>query len=158
MYTAHGYRALRGLFRDSLLWGNPVIFTDGGKSYNYHGVSPQSVNITGFIHNIHRVSLRFLQPSSINSAGLPCRDPAIPSPRSFHGVKICSAVLSCKKGHCALYWFLSYIDSWLKLTSSWLLKERMLKEMPSTRQINVHKREQKVFNVHFFYVYKNSRF
>ena len=27
------------------------------KSYNFHGVSPQSVNITGFIHNIHRVSL-----------------------------------------------------------------------------------------------------
>jgi hypothetical protein len=28
-----------------------------GKSYNYHGVSLQSVNITGFIHNIYKVSL-----------------------------------------------------------------------------------------------------
>ena len=62
-----------------------------GKSYNYHGVSPQSVNITGFIHNIHRVSLWFLQPFFIDCAGFPCRDPVIPSTRSFHGVKICSA-------------------------------------------------------------------
>ena len=59
------YRALRVLCRFSLMWGNPVIFTDCGKSYNYHGVSLQSVNITGFIHNIHRVSLWFLQPFSI---------------------------------------------------------------------------------------------
>ena len=64
-----------------------------GKSYNYHGVSPQSVNITGFIHNIHRVSLWFLQPFSIDSAGFPCRDPIIPSPHSFHGVKICSVLI-----------------------------------------------------------------
>ena len=63
-----------------------------GKPYNYHGVSPQSANITGFIHNIHRVSLWFLQPFSIDSSGFPCRDPVIPSPHSFHGVKICSVV------------------------------------------------------------------
>ena len=31
-----------------------------------------------------------IQPFSIDSAGFPCRDPAIPSPHSFHGVKICS--------------------------------------------------------------------
>ena len=54
-----------------------------GKSYNYHGGSPQSVNITGFIHNIHRISLWFLQPFFVTNAGFPCRDPAIPSPRSF---------------------------------------------------------------------------
>ena len=30
MYTVNIYRALRGLFRFSLLWGNPVIFTDCG--------------------------------------------------------------------------------------------------------------------------------
>jgi hypothetical protein len=28
----------------------------------------------------------------LDFAGFPCRDPAIPSPRSFHGVKICSEV------------------------------------------------------------------
>ena len=40
--------------------------------------------------NYHGVSLQFLQPFSIDRAGFLCRDPAIPSPRSFHGVKICS--------------------------------------------------------------------
>ena len=40
---------------------------------NYHGVSPQ-----------------FLQPFSVDSADFPCRDPTIPSPCSFHGVKIWS--------------------------------------------------------------------
>ena len=59
---------------------------------NYR-VSPQSVSITGFIHNILRVSLWFLQHFSIDSIGFPCRDPVIPSPCSFHGVKICSAIL-----------------------------------------------------------------
>ena len=33
---------------------------------------------------------QFLQPFSIDSAAFPCRDPAISSTRSFHGVKICS--------------------------------------------------------------------
>ena len=42
------------------------------KSYNYHGVSQQSVNITGFIHNINKVSLWFLQPFSVDSADFPC--------------------------------------------------------------------------------------
>ena len=56
-----------------------------GKSYDYHGVSLQSVNIKGFIHNIHRVSLRFLQPFSIDSAGFPCRDSVIPNPVVFMG-------------------------------------------------------------------------
>ena len=67
---------------------DPII-----KEILYYGVSPQSVNITGFVHNIHRVFLWFLQPFSIDSAGFPCRDPVIPSPCSFHGVKICSAIL-----------------------------------------------------------------
>ena len=49
-----------------------------GKSYNYHGVSPQSVNITGFTHNIHRVSLWFWQPFSIDRAGKTCRHPVMP--------------------------------------------------------------------------------
>ena len=41
-------------------------------------------------YNHHGVSLQFLQPFSIDSGGFPCRDLAIPSPRGFHGVKICS--------------------------------------------------------------------
>ena len=59
------------------------------RSCNYHGVSPQSVNITGVIHNKHRVSFKFF---SIDSAGFPFRDPLIPSPCSFHGVQICSVL------------------------------------------------------------------
>ena len=43
---------------------------DNYRSYNYYGVY-----------------LTILQPFSIDSAGFPCRDLAIPSPRSFHGVK-----------------------------------------------------------------------
>jgi hypothetical protein len=31
-YTANVYRALRGLFRVSLLCGNPVIFADCGET------------------------------------------------------------------------------------------------------------------------------
>ena len=57
-----------------------------------HGVSPQSVNITG-LYNTHRVSLWFSQPFFIDSAGFPCGDPEISSPCSFHGVKICSVEL-----------------------------------------------------------------
>ena len=41
-------------------------------------------------HENYSAALQFLQPFSIDSEGFPCRDPAIPSPRSFHGVKICS--------------------------------------------------------------------
>ena len=41
-------------------------------------------------YNYHRVSPQFSQPFSIDSADFPCRDPAIPSPYSFHGVKFCS--------------------------------------------------------------------
>ena len=44
---------------------------------HYYGVSPQ-----------------FLQPFSIDSADFPCRDHTIPSPRSFHVVKICSVLKS----------------------------------------------------------------
>ena len=40
------------------------------------------------------IPLQFLQPFSIDSAGFPCRDPAIPSPHSFHGVKICIVALA----------------------------------------------------------------
>ena len=61
-----------------------------GKSYNHHGVSPQSINITGFIHNIYKVSLWLLQTFSIDNTGFTCRYSVIPSPCSFHGVKICS--------------------------------------------------------------------
>ena len=42
--------------------------------------------------NYHGVSSQFLQPFSIDSADFLCRDPAIPSPRSFHGIKICSVL------------------------------------------------------------------
>ena len=45
---------------------------DNYRSCNYYGVSPQ-----------------FLQPFFIVIAGFPIREPVIPSPRSFHGVKIC---------------------------------------------------------------------
>ena len=38
--------------------------------------------------------MKFLQPFSIDSAGFPWRDAVIPSPRSFHGVKICSVLFS----------------------------------------------------------------
>ena len=58
-------------------WKRPVRIAkkpcDNYRSFNHHGNSPQ-----------------FLQPFSIDSADLPCRDPAIPNPGSFHGVKICS--------------------------------------------------------------------
>ena len=45
--------------------------------------------------NIMGFPPQFLQPFSGNSAGFPCKDPAIPSPCSFHGVKI--AVCGDKK-------------------------------------------------------------
>ena len=53
--------------------------------------------------NYHEVSPQFLQPFSIDSADFSYRDPTIPSPCSFHGVKICSVLLdiifisSCRK-------------------------------------------------------------
>ena len=65
-----------GPYRENLhyLWkrvvngvGKP---SDNYRSYNYYGVY-----------------LTILQHFSIDSAGFPCRDLAIPSPRSFHGVK-----------------------------------------------------------------------
>ena len=40
-----------------MLWRNPVIFTDWGEILVISGFSPQSVNITGFPHNIHNLSL-----------------------------------------------------------------------------------------------------
>ena len=49
-------------------------YRDSYRSCKYYGVSSQ-----------------FLQPFSID---YPCGDPAIPSPRSFHGVKICNHCLS----------------------------------------------------------------
>jgi hypothetical protein len=79
--TANVYRALRGVCRFSLnylwkravritekpytlqrerlhmLWGNRVIFTDWGKPHDNYRISPQSVNIRGFPHNIHNLSL-----------------------------------------------------------------------------------------------------
>ena len=76
---------------------------------NYHGISLQSVNITGFILDIHRVSLCFLQPFSIDSPGCPCRDPVIPSPCTFHGINIGSVVLSSigsKKGERIVKYYL----------------------------------------------------
>ena len=70
---------MRGPCRENLhyLWKRAVRIAgkphDNYRSCNYPGVSPQ-----------------FLQPFSIDSADFPCRDPAIPSPCSFHGAKICS--------------------------------------------------------------------
>ena len=57
------------------LQGNPVIIglPDNCRFCNYYEGSSQ-----------------FLQPFSIYSADFPCRDTTIPSPRSFHVVKICS--------------------------------------------------------------------
>ena len=43
-------------------------------------------------YNHHRVSSQLLQPFSIHSADFPCRDPAIPSPRTFYGQNICSQI------------------------------------------------------------------
>ena len=45
-----------------MMWGNPVICTYlvlqiPGKPYDNYRISPQSVNITGFPHNIHNPSL-----------------------------------------------------------------------------------------------------
>ena len=50
------------------------------RSCNFHGVSPQ-----------------FLQPFFIDSAVFPCSGPAIPSARTFHGVKILSAIIILKE-------------------------------------------------------------
>ena len=74
MFTGH-----YGVFTSFPCSGETLQYLEiVGKSYHYPGVSPQSVNITGFIHNIHRVSLWFLHPFSIDSAGFLCRDPVIP--------------------------------------------------------------------------------
>ena len=88
--TANVYRALQ-VFAEFPCCGETLQYLQiAGKSYNYHGVSPQSVNMTGLIHNIHRDSMWFLKPFSIYSAGFPYRDHVIPSPCSFHWVKICT--------------------------------------------------------------------
>ena len=61
-----------------------------------HYLWKRAVRIVGKPHNnyrscnYHRVCQQLLQPFSIDSANFSCRDPAIPSPHSFHGVKICS--------------------------------------------------------------------
>ena len=74
MFTGH-----YGVFTSFPCSGETLQYLEiVGKSYHCPGVSPQSVNITGFIHNIHRVSLWFLHPFSIDSAGFLCRDPVIP--------------------------------------------------------------------------------
>ena len=51
-YTANVYRALWGLCRFSLLWGNPAISTNC-REILY--LSLQSVNVTGFPSNIHNL-------------------------------------------------------------------------------------------------------
>ena len=48
--------------------------------------------------NYHGISLQFIQPFSIDNADFPCRDPTIPSPRSFHRVKIFSVPILYEKG------------------------------------------------------------
>ena len=56
VHAANVYRGLRGVHRFSLqylwnidrLWGNSIVII---------GFSPRSVNITGFPHNIHNLSL-----------------------------------------------------------------------------------------------------
>ena len=86
----YGDWKLQGACSENLhyLWKRAVRFAgkpcDNYRSCNYHGVSPQ-----------------FLQPFSMDRAGFPCRDPEIPSPHTFHGIKICSVcknvvfLLSC---------------------------------------------------------------
>ena len=83
-YTANVYSAY-GVSAGFPCCGETLQYLQiAGKSYSYNKISPQFVNITGFIHNLHWVSLGFLQLFSIISAGFPC-----PRPRSFYGVKIC---------------------------------------------------------------------
>ena len=65
------------------LWGNPMIITG-------------PIIITGFVPNYYSLF-------SIDSADFPCRDPAISSPRSFHGVKICNV-------HCEIFLKMIYWD------------------------------------------------
>ena len=93
IYTANVYKALWGLYRFSLLQGNPVIFTDCGEILKLSWGSPAICKYYNFIHNIHMIFLRFLQPFSKDCSGFPCKDPAIPCPCSFHGVKNCSVEL-----------------------------------------------------------------
>ena len=72
----YGDWELPGPCRESLhfLWKKAVRIArkphDNYRTYSYHRVSPQ-----------------ILQLFSIDSADFPCRDPAIPSPRSFQGCK-----------------------------------------------------------------------
>ena len=50
------------------------------------------------LHYLWKRAVRIVgKPFSIDSADFPCRDPAIPSPRGFHGVEICSVVPSTPK-------------------------------------------------------------
>ena len=92
--TPHTLQIFTGhykVFAVSPVMGKPCnIYRLWGKFYNYHDVFLQTVNFTVFIHNIHMVSLCFLQLFFIDGTGFHYRDPIIPSPRSFHGVKICS--------------------------------------------------------------------
>ena len=71
-FLPHGYRdwELRGPCRENL-----------------HYLWKRAVRIAGKPHDNYRTF-------SIDSAGFPCMDPAIPSPCSFHGVKICSIPLA----------------------------------------------------------------
>ena len=74
-----------------------------------HHLWKRAVRIAGKPRDNYR-SPQFLQPFSIDSADSPCRDPAIPSPHSFHGAKICSAVLlpfSGQKFHGIVWSFLT---------------------------------------------------
>ena len=95
-------------------------------------VYPMKTMATGNCENCnyHWVSLQFLQPFSIDSAGFPCRDPAIPSPCSFHGVKICSVALQIWAGHISDEIVLPELTSdWNSLSSrTWLKIYSFLKQ------------------------------
>ena len=80
--------------------GSLQVFPVVEKPCNIYRLWWNSIIISG-------VSLWFLLPFSIDSAGFPCRDPVVSSPRSFHGVKICSVLCNAQLcieqfSHCCL--------------------------------------------------------
>ena len=83
---------MQGIDVTGILQGFPTSVID--KSTNILW-GKDMIALIGNLSHIHRVSLRFLQLFSINSTGKPCRHPVMPCARTFHGVKICSAVDFC---------------------------------------------------------------
>jgi hypothetical protein len=79
---------LRGLGIAGSLQGKPALSMEKGCT------NCQETHNNYWTYNYHLVSSQFLQLFSIDSAGFFCRDPAIPSSHSFHGVKTCSVLIS----------------------------------------------------------------